>query len=169
MITIEEINSAYSRIKSYIVETKIYSSEKLNKNYAANIFLKNEVEQLTGSFKIRGALSALSALKEEGVEGVVAFSSGNHAQGVSKAAQIFDMKSIIVMPKDAPTNKIKKTKSNGAEVILYTRHIESREKIAEKIFIEFKNNKLPDVGSQIGRKTSEPLQNRKTLLKNVER
>ena len=133
MITIEEINSAYSRIKSYIVETKIYSSEKLNKNYAANIFLKNEVEQLTGSFKIRGALSALSALKEEGVEGVVAFSSGNHAQGVSKAAQIFDMKSIIVMPKDAPTNKIKKTKSNGAEVILYTRHIESREKIAEKI------------------------------------
>ena len=53
MITIEEINSAYSRIKSYIVETKIYSSEKLNKNYAANIFLKNEVEQLTGSFKIR--------------------------------------------------------------------------------------------------------------------
>ena len=52
MITIEEIKSAYSRIKSFIVETKIYSSEKLNNNYAANIFLKNEVEQLTGSFKI---------------------------------------------------------------------------------------------------------------------
>ena len=103
MITIEEIKSAYSRIKSFIVETKIYSSEKLNNNYAANIFLKNEVEQLTGSFKIRGALSALSALKEEGVEGVVAFSSGNHAQGVSKAAQIFDMKSIIVMPNHCRT------------------------------------------------------------------
>ena len=75
MITIEEIKSAYSRIKSYIIETKIYSSEKLNNNYEANIFLKNEVEQLTGSFKIRGALSAISALKEEGVEGCLLYTS----------------------------------------------------------------------------------------------
>ncbi len=133
MVTIEDIKLAYNRINPYIVETTIYSNEKLNKKYKANIFLKNEVEQLTGSFKIRGALSALSSLKQDGIEGVVAFSSGNHAQGVSKAAQIFDMKSIIVMPKDAPSNKIKKTKDNGAEVVLYKRHIQSREDIAQKI------------------------------------
>ena len=77
----------------------------------------------------------MSKLKEDGIEGVVAFSSGNHAQGVSKAAQIFDMKAIIVMPEDAPLNKIE-TKSNGAEVILYKRYIESREKIAEQISLE---------------------------------
>ena len=133
MVTIEDIRDSYNRINSYIYETPVYSINQLNRDLNASIFLKNEAEQLTGSFKIRGALSALSALKDEGVKGVVAFSSGNHAQGVSKAAQIFDMKSIIVMPEDAPANKIKKTKANGAEIVLYKRHIESREQIAEKI------------------------------------
>ena len=74
-----------------------------------------------------------SSLKDKNVCGVVAYSSGNHAQGISKAAQIFDMHAIIVMPEDAPQNKIDKTKANGAEVILYKRHIESREEIAKKI------------------------------------
>ena len=63
--------------------------------------------------------------KDKNISGVVAYSSGNHAQGVSKAAQIFDMHAIIVMPEDAPQNKIDKTKANGAEVVLYKRHIES--------------------------------------------
>ena len=133
MVNIGDLRASYERISKYLVETPILSSDNLNQKFEANIFLKNEVEQLTGSFKIRGALSALSHLKSLGVEGVVAFSSGNHAQGVSKAAQIFDMKAIIVMPKDAPKNKIEKTKGNGAEVVLYERHVQSREEIAEQI------------------------------------
>ena len=133
MVNINDLRSSYERISDYLVNTPILTSDKLNDKFQANIFLKNEVDQLTGSFKIRGALSALSHLKNKGVDGVVAFSSGNHAQGVSKAAQIFDMKSIIVMPKDAPKNKIEKTIGNGAEVILYERHVQSREEIAEQI------------------------------------
>ena len=133
MVNINDLRNSYERISNYLVKTPILTSDKLNDEFAANIFLKNEVEQLTGSFKIRGALSALSYLKNQGTEGVVAFSSGNHAQGVSKAAQIFDMKAIIVMPKDAPKNKIEKTKANGAEVVLYERHKQSREEIAEQI------------------------------------
>ena len=80
MVDINDLKTSYERISNYLVETPILSSDSLNKQFEANIFLKNEVEQLTGSFKIRGALSALSHLKNEGVEGVVAFSSGNHAQ-----------------------------------------------------------------------------------------
>ena len=133
MVNIGDLRASYERISNYLVETPILSSDNLNQQFEANIFLKNEVEQLTGSFKIRGALSALSHLKSLGVEGVVAFSSGNHAQGVSKAAQMFDMKAIIVMPKYAPKNKIEKTKGNGAEVVLYERHVQSREEIAEQI------------------------------------
>ncbi len=88
MVGINDLKTSYERISNYLVETPILSSDSLNKQFEANIFLKNEVEQLTGSFKIRGALSALSYLKNEGVEGVVAFSSGNHAQGVSVAGLI---------------------------------------------------------------------------------
>ena len=133
MINIDNVRESYERIKSYLIETPIVRSDNLNKLLDSNIYLKNEVEQLTGSFKIRGALSALSVLKNKGTNGVVAYSSGNHAQGVSKAAQIFDMHAIIVMPEDAPQNKIQKTKANGAEVVLYKRHVESREEIAIKI------------------------------------
>ena len=133
MLNIEYLQESYNRIKNYLVQTPIIVSENLNKDLNSKIYLKNEVEQLTGSFKIRGALSALSNLKTKGINGVVAYSSGNHAQGVSKAAQIFDMYAIIVMPEDAPQNKIDKTKANGAEVVLYKRHIESREEIAIKI------------------------------------
>ena len=136
MINIDDLNNSYKRISNYLVETPIVSSDSLNEKLNAKIFLKNEVEQLTGSFKIRGALSALSNLKNQGVQGVVAYSSGNHAQGVSKAAQIFDMHAIIVMPEDAPSNKISKTKANGAEVVLYKRHVESREDIALEIAYE---------------------------------
>lgn len=133
MLNINDLHDSYNRISKYLVTTPVIESQKLNQMLKSQIYLKNEVQQLTGSFKIRGALSALSKLKEEGNTGVVAFSSGNHAQGVSKAAQLFNMEAIIVMPKDAPTNKISKTKANGAKVVLYERHVESREKIAKKI------------------------------------
>ena len=133
MVNISKLQDSYLRIKEYIHKTPILVSDNMNSDFNAFFYLKNEVDQVTGSFKIRGALSALSNLKDKNVSGVVAYSSGNHAQGVSKAAQIFDMHAIIVMPDDAPQNKIDKTLANGAEVVLYKRHIESREEIAKKI------------------------------------
>tara|TARA_X000000950_G_scaffold120844_1_gene151489 strand:+ start:5761 stop:6735 length:975 start_codon:yes stop_codon:yes gene_type:complete len=136
MVNISDLQDSYQRIKNYINTTPILISKKFNQDFKASFYLKNEVEQVTGSFKIRGALSALSKLKANNINGVVAYSSGNHAQGVSKAAQIFDMHATIVMPTDAPQNKIAKTLANGAEIVLYKRHIESREEIATKIAYE---------------------------------
>lgn len=133
MVNISKLQDSHLRIKKYIHKTPILVSDRMNRDFNAFFYLKNEVDQLTGSFKIRGALSALSNLKDKNVSGVVAYSSGNHAQGVSKAAQIFGMHAIIVMPEDAPQNKIEKTRANGAEVVLYKRHVESREEIAKKI------------------------------------
>lgn len=133
MVNISKLQNSYLRIKEYIHKTPILVSDSMNSDFNAFFYLKNEVDQVTGSFKIRGALSALSNLKDKNVSGVVAYSSGNHAQGVSKAAQIFGMHAIIVMPEDAPQNKIEKTRANGADVVLYKRHIESREEIAKKI------------------------------------
>ena len=133
MVNISKLQDSYFRIKKFINKTPILTSDRMNNEYGGFFYLKNEVDQVTGSFKIRGALSALSNLKDKNISGVVAYSSGNHAQGVSKAAQIFDMHAIIVMPEDAPQNKIDKTIANGAEVVLYKRHIESREEIAKKI------------------------------------
>ena len=133
MVNISKLQDSYLRIKEYIHKTPILVSDSMNSDFNAFFYLKNEVDQVTGSFKIRGALSALSNLKDKNVRGVVAYSSGNHAQGVSKAAQIFGMHAIIVMPEDAPQNKIEKTRANGADVVLYKRHIESREEIAKKI------------------------------------
>ena len=133
MVNISKLQDSYLRIKEYIHKTPILVSDSMNSAFNAFFYLKNEVDQVTGSFKIRGALSALSNLKDKNVSGVVAYSSGNHAQGVSKAAQIFGMHAIIVMPEDAPQNKIEKTRANGADVVLYKRHIESREEIAKKI------------------------------------
>ena len=74
MVNINDLQDSYNRISKYLVTTPILQSENLNKEFNADIYLKNEVEQLTGSFKIRGALSALSKLKKDGIEGVVAFS-----------------------------------------------------------------------------------------------
>ena len=83
MVNISKLHDSYFRIKKFINKTPILVSDRLNKDFDAFFYLKNEVDQVTGSFKIRGALSALSNLKDKNVSGVVAYSSGNHAQGVS--------------------------------------------------------------------------------------
>ena len=136
MVTISDIKKSYDRISGFIVNTPIITSNRLNELFSANLFFKDETKQLTGSFKIRGALSAISKLADKNIEGVIAYSSGNHAQGVSKAAQLFKMKSIIVMPDDAPKTKLENTKNNGGEIVLYKRHVQSREEIAQKISID---------------------------------
>ena len=103
----------------------------------ANIFFKAESLQRTGSFKIRGAYNFLYNLKNKyRKNGVLAWSSGNHAQGVAEAAKLFNIKATIIMPKDAPKNKIEGTLTRGAKIIFYDRIRENREEIGKRISIE---------------------------------
>ena len=130
----KNINKAYDRIKHLILKTPLITNETINKKLNAKIFFKLENLQWTGSFKLRGAIHKISLLKEdEKNRGVVAFSSGNHAQAVSYASKIFGISATIVMPKDAPEIKINNTKNYGAKVVLYDQKNENREDIAFEI------------------------------------
>jgi threonine dehydratase len=103
----------------------------LSERIGTRVFLKPEMLQRTGSFKFRGAFNKLSSIPQSARGGgVVAFSSGNHAQGVAAAAKILNMQATIVMPADAPLSKRERTKAYGAEVVLYDRDREDREAIA---------------------------------------
>ncbi len=134
MISIKSIYSADKRIRGNIRETPLLSSPFLDKIARRRILIKAECLQHTGSFKFRGAWSAISALKiDQRKKGVIAYSSGNHAQGIAAVAQIFQIPSVIVMPSDAPILKIENTKSYGAEVILYDRSKQSREELGISI------------------------------------
>ena len=133
-VTPADIDAAAKVIAPFAVRTPLLSSPALNARVGANIFLKPELLQRTGSFKFRGAFNKLSSIPENKRSGgVVAFSSGNHAQGVAAAAQILKMQATIVMPADAPVSKVERTKSYGAEVVLYDRDREDREAIAGAI------------------------------------
>src|SRR5580700_64174 len=130
-VTPADIDAAAKVIAPFAVRTPLLSSPALNARVGANVFLKPELLQRTGSFKFRGAFNKLSSIPQaKRGGGVVAFSSGNHAQGVAAAAQILNMKATIVMPKDAPLSKRERTKAYGAEVVLYDRDREDREAIA---------------------------------------
>ena len=133
-VTPADIDAAAKVIAPFAVRTPLLSSPALNARVGANVFLKPELLQRTGSFKFRGAFNKLSSIPESKRSGgVVAFSSGNHAQGVAAAAQILKMQATIVMPVDAPVSKVERTKSYGAEVVLYDRDREDREAIAGAI------------------------------------
>ena len=108
------------------------------------VFFKCENLQRAGAFKIRGALNKLLTLTpEEQARGVVAFSSGNHAQGVALAARLVGTTAIICMPKDAPRLKLEATRNYGAEVVLYDRHVDDREAVARRIAEETKRVVVP--------------------------
>ncbi|HEY1708081.1 MAG TPA: threonine/serine dehydratase [Rhizomicrobium sp.] len=129
-----DIEQAALRIARYAVRTPLLENPVLNARVGARVFLKPEALQRTGSFKFRGACNRLSAIPEaERKNGVVAFSSGNHAQGVAAAAALFGMPATIVMPADAPRAKLEGTKRLGAKVVTYDRLREDREAIATKI------------------------------------
>jgi threonine dehydratase len=133
-VTSADIDAAAKVIAPFAVRTPLLSPPVLNARVGARVFLKPELLQRTGSFKFRGAFNKLSSIPpEKRSGGVVAFSSGNHAQGVAAAAQILNMKATIVMPADAPASKRERTKSYGAEVVLYDRDREDREAIAREI------------------------------------
>ena len=133
-VTPADIDAAARVIAPFAVRTPLLSFPVLNDRVGGNVFLKPELLQRTGSFKFRGAFNKLSSIPDDKrAGGVVAFSSGNHAQGVAAAAQLLKMKATIVMPSDAPVSKVERTRSYGAEVVLYDRGREDREAIARGI------------------------------------
>lgn len=133
---IADIEAAARRLSGQLVPTRLMESESLNDRYRARIFFKPECLQRTGSFKFRGAYNRISQFTpEEKRRGIVAFSSGNHAQGVASSARIFGIKAVIIMPSDAPQIKVDNTRSYGAEVVFFDRYTESRDVIAAP-FIE---------------------------------
>jgi threonine dehydratase len=133
-VTFADVEAAAGRIKGLAVETPLVESPALNERVGGRVLLKLETLQRVGAFKFRGAYNRLVQLDaEQRKAGVVAFSSGNHAQGVALAARLLGMPAIIVMPSDAPALKIENTKGYGAQVRLFDRMTESREAIAAEI------------------------------------
>ena len=130
----DDIVQAAQRLRGWAVETPLLESPVLNEVAGGRVFMKAESLQRTGSFKFRGAFNRISLIpKGSRPGGVVAYSSGNHAQGVAAAAQIVGIPAVIVMPKDAPKVKIERTRSYGAEIVLYDRIRESREEIGNDL------------------------------------
>src|SRR5262245_10110723 len=132
--TAADVDTAARRLSGVALHTPLVSSPTLDAITGGRVFLKAETLQRTGSFKFRGAYNKLAATpRSECAGGVVAFSSGNHAQGVAAAAKLLQMPAVIVMPSDAPRPKRERTKALGAEVVLYDREREDREKIAREL------------------------------------
>src|ERR1700753_4164388 len=132
-----DVQAAAKRIAPYAVRTPLVEAPALNAIRGGRVFLKLENLQRTGSFKFRGACNRILMIPDsERARGVVAFSSGNHAQGVAAAAQIFGIPALIVMPADAPKAKIDGTRAYGAEIVTYDRLKDDREAIAAKICAE---------------------------------
>jgi threonine dehydratase len=132
-----DVVAAAERIGSVAVKTPLVESPTLSERIGARVFLKLETLQRTGSFKFRGAYNRLKQMStDERSHGVVAFSSGNHAQGIAAAAQLLGMPATIVMPLDAPKVKIEATRAMGAEVIYYDRRRDKREEIAARLSAE---------------------------------
>ena len=133
-VTFADIEAAAGRIRGHAVETPLIESPALNDLLDERVLMKLETLQRVGAFKFRGAYNRLVQLTaDERKRGIVAFSSGNHAQGVALAARLLGMPALIVMPADAPAMKVANTRGYGAEFKLYYRMKESRVAIAAEI------------------------------------
>ncbi|MBM3570782.1 MAG: threonine/serine dehydratase [Alphaproteobacteria bacterium] len=131
---IADIEAAAQRLKGKARLTPLLESTLLNDRLGGRLMIKAEVLQRSGSFKFRGAYNRIAMMTAaERANGVVAYSSGNHAQGVAYAARLFGVKAWIVMPADAPKIKMANTRAYGAEVVTYDRYGESREAIGERL------------------------------------
>lgn len=135
--TFRDVEQAAERLGGLAVETPLLRSDALDEATGARVFVKAEALQRTGSFKFRGAYNRISRLDEaERRAGVVAFSSGNHAQGVAEAARRVGCPAVIVMPSDAPAVKVDATRGYGAQVVFYDRFTQSREAISAALAAE---------------------------------
>lgn len=133
-ISFEDVLRAEERLAGVAHRTPIFTSRTVNRLTGWNVFFKAENLQRAGAFKFRGAYNTLSQLSaEEKKRGVVAYSSGNHAQGVAYAAQLLEIPATIVMPTDAPKSKLAATRGYGAKVVFHDRQTEDRAEIAANI------------------------------------
>lgn len=133
-VSAADVLQAAERIARFVHRTPLLSCETLSQRCGCELRLKGEHLQRSGSFKLRGALNRLLLLTSaEKGRGVVAFSSGNHAQGVALAARLLGISATIVMPSDAPLVKLDATRGYGAEIVLYDRKFEDREAIARRL------------------------------------
>jgi threo-3-hydroxy-L-aspartate ammonia-lyase len=133
MVSFDDVARAHERIKPQARRTPVLTSATVDALTGASVFFKCENFQRMGAFKFRGAFNALSQLKDS--KGVVAFSSGNHAQAVALSGKLLGIKTVIVMPHDAPQVKLEATRGYGAEVVQYVKH-EDRESLAAKLASE---------------------------------
>lgn len=130
----QDVKDAADRLEGHAIKTPLLRSDRIDEMTGKSVWLKAECLQKAGAFKYRGAFNRLSALTEkERTLGVVAFSSGNHAQGVARAAKELGIDAVIVMPKCAPSVKISGVRADGAAIVFYDRQTESREAIAAQI------------------------------------
>ena len=137
MIDISDIEAAAKRLSGISVRTPLLRNFELDQIAGGVVLIKPECLQVTGSFKIRGAYNRLRQLShEQAKKGVVAWSSGNHAQGVAAAGGLLNIKTAIVMPEDAPRAKLENTRKLGGEVITYDRYSGDREAIARGIAVD---------------------------------
>ena len=129
-----DVVKAAERLKGHAVQTPLMRSDAIDAVTGKTVWFKPECNQKVGAFKYRGGYNRLSAMDaSERAKGVVAYSSGNHAQGVSRAAKELGISAIIIMPEDAPAVKVAGVRADGAEIIFYDRVTESREEIAQRI------------------------------------
>ena len=136
-VTIDDIRAAADRLSGVTVRTPLLRSDVLDEKCGGTVLIKPECLQRTGSFKLRGAYNLMSQLDEDAASrGVVAWSSGNHAQGVAAAGRLLGIRSAIVMPDDAPAAKIQNTRRLGGETVLYDRYSGDREAIARELAAE---------------------------------
>jgi threonine dehydratase len=136
-MTLDDVRAASRRLLDRVYRTPVLTSQAFDDASGHTVFFKCENLQRAGSFKIRGALNKLLTLTaEERRRGVVAFSSGNHAQGVALAAQLVGTSAIVCMPTDAPALKLEATRGYGAEVVPFDRQKDDREALARRIASE---------------------------------
>jgi threo-3-hydroxy-L-aspartate ammonia-lyase len=134
MISITDITAAYTAVKPVVHKTPLLSSRSLSGICGNEVFLKAENFQRVGAFKIRGAYNKIASLsQEERRRGIVAHSSGNHAQGVALAAQLLHVQAVVVMPKNSPRIKVEATRSYGADVVMCEDSSDDRERVARKL------------------------------------
>ena len=145
VLTIDDVRAAAVRLQGRVEQTPVLTSTRLNARLGgAELFLKAECLQITGSFKYRGATNAIQSLEEEARQaGVVTYSSGNHAQAVAKAAADAGTDAVVVMPHDAPLQKVAATEAAGARLIRYDRYRENRAELAEAVALSEGRTLIP--------------------------
>jgi len=143
-LTLDRVEAAARRLVNRVHRTPVVTCRSFDDATGQSVFFKCENQQRAGSFKIRGALNKLLTLSpEERARGVVAYSSGNHAQGVALAARMVGTSAVVCMPTDAPALKLAATRDYGAQIVLYDRQRDDREAIARRISAESQRLLVP--------------------------